>query len=133
MLLVNGARRPVLTTAPGATHRMRLFNATNARYLRLAIDGVPMTLVGTDGGLIEAPVAGLTELLLAPGERAEVVVVFTADTVLRNLPYDRGSMMMGRAGVTRVSEGNLSVAVRGVLAAPIALPRQLRTVDAAAC
>ena len=128
VLLVNGGRRPVLTSAPGAAHRLRLFNATNARYLRLAIDGVPMTLVGTDGGLIEAPVAGLTELLLAPGERAEVVVAFNADTVLRNLPYDRGSMMMGRAGVTRASESILSVEVQGVSAVPIALPRQLRTV-----
>ena len=129
VLLVNGGRRPVLTTAPGVAHRFRLFNATNARYLRLAIDGTTMTLVGTDGGLIEAPVAGLTELLLAPGERAEVVVAFNADTVLRNLPYDRGSMMMGRGGVTRASEGILSVEVQGVSAVPIALPQKLRTVD----
>ena len=67
---------------------------------------MPMTLIGTDGGLLAAPVAGVTELLLAPGERAEVVVRFNADTVLRALPYDRGSMMMGGSGVMRASRRN---------------------------
>jgi FtsP/CotA-like multicopper oxidase with cupredoxin domain len=129
VLLVNGGRRPVLTAAPGGMHRLRLFNATNARYLRLAIDGVPLTLIGTDGGLFETPVAGLPEVLLAPGERAEVIVAFSADTTLRNLPYDRGSMMMGRGGITRASEAILSVTLNGAAAVPVALPRQLRAVE----
>lgn len=129
LLLVNGGRRPVLTTAPGAAHRFRLFNATNARYLRLAFEGLNMTVVGTDGGLLDAPVAGVAELLLAPGERAEVVVVIHAGTALRNLPYDRGSMMMGIGGINRVSETILSVDVQGAAVASITLPRQLRPVD----
>jgi bilirubin oxidase len=129
VLLVNGGRRPVLATARGAAHRFRLFNATNARYLRLAFDGLTMTLIGTDGGLVEIPVPGLAELLLAPGERAEVVVVINADTALRNLPYDRGSMTMGMGGVSRAPETILNVRVQGVSAAPIELPRQLRTLD----
>ena len=35
-----------------------------------------MTLVGTDGGLIPAPIRGLKELILAPAERAEIIVDF---------------------------------------------------------
>ena len=57
LLMVNGGRRPVLTAAPGATHRVRLFNATNARYLRLAFDNIAMTLIGSDGGLLATPIA----------------------------------------------------------------------------
>lgn len=130
VLLVNGGRRPVLATAPGATHRLRLFNATNARYLRLAFDGLTMTLVGSDGGLLAAPIAGVAEVLLAPGERAEVVVAFTADTVLRALPYDRGSMMIGMGGMVRASEALLTVRVQGAAVAPVALPSALRTLAA---
>lgn len=129
VLLVNGGRRPVLTAAPGAAHRLRMFNATNARYLRLAFDGLAMTLIGTDGGLLESPVSGIAELLLAPGERAEVVVIISADTTLRNLPYDRGSMMMGMGGVSRAPESILELRVQGRAAAPIELPRRLRTIE----
>ena len=128
LLMVNGGRRPVLAAAPGATHRLRLFNATNARYLRLAFDNMPMTLIGTDGGLLAAPIAGVTELLLAPGERAEVVVRFNADTMLRALPYDRGSMMIGVSGMMRASDAILTIRVQGAVAATFALPSTLRPI-----
>lgn len=130
VLLVNGGRRPVLAAAPGASHRLRLFNATSARYLRLGFDGVAMTLIGTDGGLLAAPVAGVSELLLAPGERAEVAVAFNADTVLRALPYDRGSMMMGVGGMMRASDALLTVRLQGAAVATIALPATLRPISA---
>jgi bilirubin oxidase len=128
MLLVNGGRRPTLIAAPGATHRLRLFNATNARYLRLAFDGTPVMLIGTDGGLLATPIAGVAELLLAPGERAEAVIAFNADTVLRALPYDRGSMMMGMGGMTRASDAVLNVRVQGTPATTVALPPTLRLI-----
>ncbi|MFN7572558.1 MAG: multicopper oxidase family protein [Betaproteobacteria bacterium] len=130
VLLVNGGRRPVLTTAPGATHRLRLFNATNARYLRLAFDALTMTLIGSDGGLLAAPLAGVSEVLLAPGERAEVVVAFTTGSVLRALPYDRGSMMMGVGGMVRAAEALLTVRAQGAAVAPVALPSSLRPLAA---
>jgi bilirubin oxidase len=125
-LLVNGGRRPVLTAAPNASHRLRLFNATNARYLRLAFDNAPMTLIATDGGLLGAPVGGLAELLLAPGERAEVVVAFAADTALRALTYDRGAMMSGMTA--SASDTILTVRALGAPATPVVLPSTLRPV-----
>lgn len=93
LVLVNGALQPVLRTSRSSI-RLRLLNASNARYYRLGLEGHPFLLVATDGGLIESPVS-LDELLLAPGERAEVLVPMEGAETLRlqNLPYDRGSGM----------------------------------------
>lgn len=72
-VLVNGARRPLIVMA--TNEHWRVWNACNARYLRLSLDdGRPFTQVGTDGGLLGRPREGVTSLLLAPGERAELIV-----------------------------------------------------------
>lgn len=77
-LLVNGGRLPVHSVAPGATERWRIFNATASSHLNLTLDDHTFTLVGTDGGLLGAPVGGLTQILLAPAQRVELIV--TAST-----------------------------------------------------
>ncbi|TIT05559.1 MAG: multicopper oxidase family protein, partial [Mesorhizobium sp.] len=74
-VLVNGQKNPRLAVTKGAVRRLRLYNATNARFLKLAFDGAAMTVIGTDGGLLAAPVAA-DEILLSPGERIELVVSF---------------------------------------------------------
>jgi suppressor of ftsI len=74
LLLVNGGYHPVHTVGPGATQRWRILNTTASRHFRLALEGHTLTLVGTDGGLLGAPIAGLTEILVAPAQRVEVVV-----------------------------------------------------------
>jgi len=98
LLLANGALQPVLRTTRQSI-RLRLLNASNARYYRIGIEDHPLLLVATDGGLIEAPVS-LDELLLAPGERAEVLVPFAraGEFSLLNLPYDRGRGIGGMRG-----------------------------------
>jgi len=97
-VLVNGQKQPVLTVQPGTRRRFRLFNATNARFLRLTFGDAPMTIIGSDGGLLAAPVQGATEILLSPAERAEVVVAFekAGSFALRTLSYDHGWMGPGR-------------------------------------
>lgn len=50
--LVNGALRPVLAPQRSVI-RLRLINASNARYYRLLLDGHFLHLIATDGGLIE--------------------------------------------------------------------------------
>ncbi|MBA2512427.1 MAG: multicopper oxidase family protein [Rubrobacteraceae bacterium] len=89
-VLVNGANQPILQ-AKAASLRLRLLNASTGRYFRLALEGHPLYLIATDGGLIEEPVR-LEELLLAPGERAEVLVCFEREGNFRlmGLPYDAG-------------------------------------------
>lgn len=92
-VLINGAHLPRITLS--GTQRWRIWNACNARYLRLSLDGLPFTLVGTDGGLLGAPVHGLTEILLTPAQRVEIVVTPAHDrqrTWLVAEPYDRGAM-----------------------------------------
>ena len=51
-VLVNGQYQPALSINPGQSQRWRILNATNARYLRLALDQHAFTLIGTDGGLL---------------------------------------------------------------------------------
>ncbi|CDX56513.1 Multicopper oxidase type 3 [Mesorhizobium plurifarium] len=96
-VLVNGQKNPKLALAAGAKRRLRLYNATNARFLRLAFANATMTVIGSDGGLLEAPVAA-EEILLSPAERAELVVAFDqpGTATLTTLDYDRGWMGPGR-------------------------------------
>ncbi|NNF43927.1 MAG: multicopper oxidase family protein [Phycisphaerales bacterium] len=76
-LLVNGKVWPFFEVKRGA-YRFRILNGSNSRtYLLSFSDGTVMHQIGTDGGLMETSVA-LTELLLASGERADVIVDFSA-------------------------------------------------------
>jgi FtsP/CotA-like multicopper oxidase with cupredoxin domain len=55
-------------------YRLRLLNGSTARILNPSFqDGRPFWLVGTDAGLLPAPVE-VTSVLLAPGERVEILV-----------------------------------------------------------
>lgn len=107
-LLVNGQKKPVLSVEVGARRRFRLYNATNARFLRLAFGDWPMTIIGADGGLLQASVDGVRDVLLAPAERLDVVVAFESPgtVALRTLDYDRGWMGPGKpanGGITLMS------------------------------
>lgn len=71
--LVNGRAEPELAMAGGNVERWRVVNACSARYILLSIGGLPFRVLGTDGGLIEAP-ATVTEALLTPGDRLDLAV-----------------------------------------------------------
>ncbi|RVC53926.1 multicopper oxidase family protein [Mesorhizobium sp.] len=103
-VLVNGQKNPRLAVTKGAVRRLRLYNATNARFLKLAFEGAAMTVIGTDGGLLAAPVAA-DEILLSPGERIELVVSFGRPglVTLATLDYDRGWMGPGRPADGRLT------------------------------
>ena len=73
MRLINGASEPELTIAAGQIERRRIVNASSARYVRLSLGGRPFQIVGTDGGLSEAPVT-VTEVLLPAADRVELAV-----------------------------------------------------------
>jgi FtsP/CotA-like multicopper oxidase with cupredoxin domain len=90
--LVNGAQEPELAIAGGQVERWRIINAANTRFMRLSVGGRPFSILGSDGGLIEAPVEA-TEVLVTPGERVDLAVgPFAEHEVLEldALPYDRG-------------------------------------------
>jgi FtsP/CotA-like multicopper oxidase with cupredoxin domain len=78
-MVVNGKTWPYLDVEP-RKYRFRVLNGTDSRFLILrAGDGttkVPFTQIGSEGGFLPAPVT-LTELLVAPAERADVIVDFS--------------------------------------------------------
>jgi FtsP/CotA-like multicopper oxidase with cupredoxin domain len=97
MVTVNGQVAPELAARPGTVQRWRLLNASTARFYRVALDKHALAMIGSDGGLLDKPYR-LAELLLAPGERADILVkVSTTPGAyrLRTLPYSRGGMMGG--------------------------------------
>jgi FtsP/CotA-like multicopper oxidase with cupredoxin domain len=101
-MLVNG-QVGATAVVPKGIVRCRLVNGSNARIYRLSLsDNRPMHLIATDGGYLDRPVA-LNAFVLAPGERAEVLVDFTSGTncslVSENIANSAmGGMMGGRSG-----------------------------------
>lgn len=85
--VVNGAIEPNMTVNK-AVYRFRTLNASNARFYNLQLVRVdnngtptgqtlPLNQIGSDGGLLNAPVP-MTELLMAPAERADLLVDFSS-------------------------------------------------------
>jgi FtsP/CotA-like multicopper oxidase with cupredoxin domain len=107
---INGTSEPELTIAAGQIERWRIVNASSARYVRLSLGGKPFQIIGTDGGLIEAPVT-VTEVLLPAADRVELAVgPFENEGAVLNiedLPYYR---MAGKKGVERF--GTIRVTAR---------------------
>ncbi len=128
-VLVNGSKQPVLTLPPGSSHRFRIYNATNGHFLRLSLDGHSMTLVGTDGGLITAPIKGFKELLLAPAERAEIIVDFQSKVgpvTLSGKAYERG--WMGGNKPPAMTTSLMTFNLAGPVVQPVTLPEKLRDI-----
>ena len=74
--VVNGAVMPYAQVEP-RMYRFRILNGSNARFYNLRVQGrPPIWQIGTDQGLLTKPVR-LSSVLIAPGERADVVVDFS--------------------------------------------------------
>jgi spore coat protein A, manganese oxidase len=88
-MVVNGRTWPVLEVEP-RRYRFRLLNGCNSRFLLLklasdlrswpAATALPMWMIGAEGGFLPEPVA-LDQVLMAPAERADVIVDFTGLSV----------------------------------------------------
>lgn len=94
IVLINGQYQPTIHIQN--QQRIRIWNITSARYLRLKIAGVKWVVLGTEGGLLESPLPPQDELFLAPAERMEVMVVgdTQGEVALQNVYYDRHKMMV---------------------------------------
>lgn len=74
--LVNGKLFPYLDVEP-RKYRFRILNASNARFYHLSLgDGVAVSVIGTDQGLLPAPVS-VNALMIAPAERSDLVIDFS--------------------------------------------------------
>jgi spore coat protein A len=105
-LLVNGKLYPYLDVEPGL-YRFRLVNASNSRFYYLSFsDGRSFHQIGTDQGLLAAPVT-IDMVTLAPAERADVLVDLRNATgktiVLKNQAFELVQLRVGsRTGQQRV-------------------------------
>lgn len=73
--LVNGKLFPYLDVEP-RKYRFRILNGANGRFYWLSLSqGAEMLQIGSDQGLLPAPV-GVKHVHLAPGERADLIVDF---------------------------------------------------------
>ncbi len=115
VVLVNGVVAPTIAARAGTLEHWRIVNASPSRYYRLSLEDHHVAVIGTDGGRLASP-RDVSEVLLAPGERVEVLVAPTTAGRyrLRALPYDRGSMGMGMGGsagsTSRVLVATMTVA-----------------------
>src|SRR6185436_3749465 len=90
-MLVNGKVWPYLNVDSGK-YRLRILNGCNSRTLTLqfcpnndtypCVQPASFTLIGEEGGLLEAPVS-MTQVTLGPAERADVIFDFA--------PYSAGT------------------------------------------
>lgn len=76
VMLVNGKVWPFLNVQP-RLYRFRILNGCNARIMSLDIGGARMWQVGAEGGMWDQPVP-VSRLVLAPAERADVLVDFSS-------------------------------------------------------
>jgi len=79
--VINGKAYPYLDAQP-RRYRLRLLNGSQARFYNLSFHqegGTDLTfwVIGSEGGLLPQP-AEVTSLLIAPGERYDVIVDFTS-------------------------------------------------------
>jgi spore coat protein A, manganese oxidase len=118
--IVNGKAWPVLDVEP-RRYRLRLVNGSQARFYRLQFaneqSGRPLdfTQIGAEGGLLREPVT-MHALVLAPGERADLIVDFAgkrnASFVVTNnarAPYPSGD----RAGLSQLLKIRVSTPLSG--------------------
>ncbi|APF20892.1 multicopper oxidase type 3 [Caldithrix abyssi DSM 13497] len=100
-ILVNGQPDPVFKVASNV-YRLRLLNGSNSRIYKIAwSDGSPLTIIGTDGGLLEKPL-NRPYVMLGPAERIELWADFSnytpnSSVKLVSLPFD-GAGGMGMMG-----------------------------------
>jgi spore coat protein A len=108
-ICVNGRATPFLEVEP-RKYRFRMVNGSNSRFYHLTlapsdaggkpngrpVDAPPFRQIGTDGGLLPAPLS-LHYLIFSPGERLDIVVDFSEhngmNLALTNdapAPYARG-------------------------------------------
>jgi spore coat protein A, manganese oxidase len=113
--LVNGKIFPYLEVEP-RKYRFRVLNASNGRLYRLSMpDGVEMYQIGADQGLLPSPVQ-VTQVLLAPAERADLVIDFAKHRGTRiSLSDDAFTLMQFRVSASPVSDpSQLPVTLRPV-------------------
>jgi len=140
-ILANGKLFPYLEVEP-RKYRLRVLNASNSRFYHLSLSSgsanaiangqIGMNQIGTDQGLLPSPVP-LKTLVIAPGERADLVVDFSEhlgeQILVKNDAFD---VMQFRVSASKVNdESSLPTSLRPVQKIPEseAVKTRLLTLD----
>ena len=124
VILVNGAPWPVMEVDT-ARYRFRILNASNARTYQLALEdplrGVGFTQIGTDHGLLAAPLP-LKTFQISGAQRFDVVIDFSKHKV-----GDEVTM------INRLGSGSTATVMRFVVSRAMkdksSIPSKLSTID----
>jgi FtsP/CotA-like multicopper oxidase with cupredoxin domain len=135
LITVNGQINATFSLARDGLLRLRILNASTSRFYNLSLENHPFYLLATDGGAIARPVQ-MTELLLTPGQRVEILVRGDQKPQtyrLLSLPYNRGEMgMMGGGMMGNNQDSNTPIVLARVKydspVAPVGLPTQLASI-----
>jgi spore coat protein A len=118
--VVNAKISPFVDVEP-RRYRLRIVNGSQSRFYNLQFADensgrpLPFTQIGAEGGLLRTPVP-LTALLIAPGERSDIVIDFAGHrnrsfivTNNARAPYPRG----GRATLSQLLKIRVNRALQG--------------------
>lgn len=126
-ILVNGTPGPYFDVTTQIV-RLRILNGSNTRPYNFAFDDErTFSVIGTDGGLLEAPVT-MNKVQLSPGERVEIVVVFTPGERVRlqSGPSDTRNRLSGGTDSLDIIEFRAGDGLDGISHVPsqlVAIPR----------
>jgi spore coat protein A, manganese oxidase len=116
-MLANGRLFPYVDVEP-RKYRLRVMNGSNGRFFRISISkGLELHVIGGDQGLLSAPTT-MKRVLLAPAERTDIVVDFSAHAGERLLLQSDSFEILQFRVATKVSSPDTSV-----------LPTSLRTIE----
>jgi FtsP/CotA-like multicopper oxidase with cupredoxin domain len=131
---VNGKVFPDLRVRRGL-YRFRVFNGSNSRFYHLRLSQRSRARrfwqIGSDGGLLNAPVP-LTELLLGPGERADLLIDFREMSAGSRLVLTNDARTPFPSGPVSVADGAvplphlMTFSVIGARGCDLPVPRTLR-------
>jgi spore coat protein A len=127
-MLVNGKMFPYLEVEP-RNYRFRLLNAANGRFFHLSVsNGLKFFQIGTDQGFMPAPVE-LDSLVIAPGERFDVMVDFSGSPGERiALKSDAFEIMQFRVSNNPVRGSSMPTILRPVVKTDEALAVKTRRI-----
>jgi spore coat protein A, manganese oxidase len=131
-LLVNGKLFPYLEVEP-RKYRFRVLNAANGRFFHLSLsNGQAFHQIASDQGLLPAPIE-LKRVILAPGERADLIIDFSASpgeqVIVKNDSFNVMQFRVANAEQKKRLEKN---ALRDTSALPSILRPVPRTPESAA-
>ncbi len=126
--LVNGKLFPYLDVEP-RRYRFRVLNAANGRFYYLSLsNGMTFHQIGSDQGLLPAPVE-LRSVTLAPAERADLIVDFSgyagSELLLKSQAFEL--MQLRVAAGARAAEAALPARLRPLPRTPVTAAVKTRT------